>query len=442
MEITLDKKNDCSTEMRAVVPAADVQNKKKSIIAHYSRNVRLAGFRPGKAPQAIIERRYAKEVSEQLHEELRSDAQSSLLEQHEGVKVLDFGAMNVRECEDGSCEITSTLTVVPPFELPEYMGIEVSVPSTEVSDEEVAGSLQRYAEASATFEPVERAAAKGDVVVMDFTTTVEGKPTAEYCGRTVGFMEGREGYRMALGEDTYIPELGEGLVGASVGDSREIVAKMSDTFPIKELQGKDVCFACTVKEVQEKRVPELTADLFASVLPGKTLDEVREEVRKNLQAGKERANEETKADQISRKLAEQLSFDLPEEMLERENENTMQRKIYAAIQAGDYESVKDTDAVRESCKGETADNLRVYFALLDIAEREHIVATDQEVMQSIAQMAKREGETNIKAFIRKLRKENRITGIRLSIITSKVIDLLVRNAKVTVGDAAPEAEQA
>lgn len=432
MDITLDKKSDCIAELRVVVPAGDVQEKKKTILAAYSRNARIPGFRPGKAPASVIARHFAKEVTEQLHDELRSDVQSTVLQENEEMKVLDFGELTLTEEADGSCTVTSTLTLVPQFELPEYMGLEVSVPSTEVSDEEVETAMQRYAETAAKFEPVERAAAKGDIVVMDFKTSVEGKPAAEYCGRPVGFMEGREDYHFAIGDDSFIPGLGEGLVGAAAGETRQVPCTLQEDFPFSELAGKEVLFDCTVKEVQEKRVPEINVELFEGVLPGKTLDEIREGVRKHLHEGKVRSNEEIMAEQISEKLANQLSFALPEDLVERENESTVQRKIYAAFQAGNYNANKDMDALRAEAKAETERNLRVYFALLEIAEREHVVATDQEVMNAIANMADQAREKNLKSFVRKLQSENRITGIRLSIVTSKVIDLLVRKANVTV----------
>jgi trigger factor len=193
-----------------------------------------------------------------------------------------------------------------------------------------------------------------------------------------------------------------------------------------------VTFSCTVKEVREKRVPEITPELFAGALPEKSMDEIKEIVRENLKASKVRANDEAKADQISEKLADQLSFALPADLVERENENTVQRKLYAAIQAGNYDAAKDMDAMREEAKSETERNLRVYFALQEIARREMITATDAEMLNAISNMAEQAREKNLKNFVRKLQRENRMTGIRLSIITSKVIDLLARNAKVTV----------
>ncbi|MBE6419647.1 MAG: trigger factor [Akkermansiaceae bacterium] len=432
MEITINKTSDCQVELKATVPAADVTAIQDGIIKSISGSARIPGFRPGKAPKSVIVKRYASDIKDELDARLRSDIQDKCLEENPELKVLDFGDIQSGVQEDGSYTLTSKLTVVPEFELPEYMGIEVSVPSTEVSEAEVDETLAKYAETSARHEVTERASAQGDVVVIDFKTTVEGKPTAEYCGKPVGFMEGREDYWVTLEEDRFMPELAAGLVGVSAGESKDITASLKADFPISDLAGKEVVFHCTVKEVREKLVPEVNEELFATALPGKTMAEIRDMVRENLKGNKERSNDEAKADQISEKLADQLTFALPTELVERENENTVQRKIYAALQSGNYEATKNTDALREEAMKETERNLRVYFALQEIAHREHVVATDQEMLEAISNMAKQARENNLKSFIRKLQREGRMTGVRLSIITSKVLDLLARNAKVTV----------
>lgn len=435
MDITINKTSDCQATLQATATAEEVSAIKDTIIKSYSSNARIPGFRPGKAPKSVIAKRYASDIADALDYELKSDIQEKALEQNPDLKVLDFGTPEGTVAEDGSYTLTSTLTIVPSFELPEYMGIEVSVPSTEVTDAEVDETMQKYAEASAKHEVCDRAGAMGDIAVIDFKTTVEGQPTAEFCGKPVGFMEGRDGHWLSLEEDTFMPGLAEGVVGLSAGDTKDVTVTMKADFPIESLQGKDVCFHITVKEIREKIVPEITPDLFAGALPGKSLDEIKEIVKENLKSNKERANDESKADQISEKLADQLSFALPADLIERENENTVQRKVYAAIQAGNYDIAKDMDALKEESKAETERNLRVYFALQEIARKESIMATDGEVMNAIASMAEQQGEKNLRNFARKLQRENRITGIRLSIITSKVLDLLARNAKVTTAEA-------
>lgn len=432
MDITIDKTSDCKATLTAIAAPAEVTAIKDAAISVFMKNARIPGFRPGKAPKSVIAKRYAEAIADELDARIKADVQDKALEQNPELKVLDFGEPTTTLEADGSYKLVSSLTIVPEFELPEYMGIEVTIPSDEVSDEEVQDTLQKYAESSAEHVVVERASAKGDIVVIDFKTSVEGKPTAEYCGKPVGFMEGREGHWVAIEEDSFMPGLPQGLEGTSAGDVKELTLTMKEDFPISDLAGKDVVFTCTVKEVREKRVPEITPELFAGALPEKSMDEIKEIVRGNLKASKVRANDEAKADQISEKLADQLSFALPQELVERENDNTVQRKMYAAIQAGNYDIAKDMDALRAEALKETERNLRVYFALQEIARKEHIVATEQELLEAMANMAQQAKEKNLKNFVRKMYRENRVQGIRLSVVTSKVIDLLARNAKVTI----------
>ncbi len=434
MDITIDKTSDCQATLTAIADPKKVASIKNDAIAAYSANARIPGFRPGKAPKSVIAKRFAEGIADELDARIKAEVQDKVLEENPELKVLEFGEPTTTVEEDGSYKLVSTLTIVPEFELPEYMGIEVTIPSDEVSDEEVQDTLQKYAESSAEHVVVERASAKGDIVVIDFTTTVEGKPTAEFCGKPVGFMEGREGHWVAIEEDSFMPGLPQGLEGVSAGDVKDLVLTMKEDFPISNLAGKDVTFHCTVKEVREKRVPEITPELFAGALPEKSMDEIKEIVRTNLKASKTRANDEAKADLISEKLADQLSFALPQELVERENQNTVQRKMYAAIQAGNYDVAKDMEALTAEAMKETERNLRVYFALQDIARKEHIVATEQELLEAMSSMARQAKEKNLKNFIRKMYRENRVQGIRLSVVTSKVIDLLVRNAKVTIAE--------
>ena len=431
MDITIDKTSECEATLNAVASAEEVASIRDSITATYCKNANIPGFRPGKAPKGVVAKRYADSIKEELEYRLKSDIQDKSLQEHEDLKVLDFGEPEAAFQEDGSYKFSTKLTIVPNFELPEYMGLEVKVPAADITDDEVNDALKQFAESSATYDKVERAAAMGDMVLIDFKTTVEGKPTAEFCGKPVGFMEGREGHPVHMQEDAFMPGLAEGLVGLSAGDSKDITLTMKEDFPIAELASKEVVFHCTAKEVQEKHVPEIDEKLFAEVLPGKSLDEVREIVRGNLKDRREQEINEAKADQISEKLADALSFPLPQDLVERENENTVQRKVYEAIQKGEYDAIEKSkgDDYKAECRTETERNLRVYFALQEIARKENIGVSENELYAAIVRLAKQSRETNIKAFIRKLYRENRMTGVRLSVITSKVLDLLAKNAK-------------
>ncbi len=444
MNINIDKTNDCQATLKALVPSEDVAKIKADITKSYSKNANVPGFRPGKAPLSVIAKRYAAAIDEEADSRLREQIQEQALTENKELMILDFGSVEASFGEDGGYSLETTITIIPEFELPEYKGLKVTVPTTEVSDSEVDDMLKQYAESSAKHETVERAAEmdKGDICVIDFTTSIEGKSVSEFCGKPVGFMEGREGHWVEMAEDRFMPGLAEGLAGAVAGDTKEITLTLKEDFPITDIAGKEITFSCKVTEVREKQVPEVTAELFAAALPDKSLEEIKEIVRENIKNNKENSIEETKIDQVTEQIADTLTFSLPDDLVNRELDNTVQRKIYAAIQGGNYDAIQKTDELREESREETVRNLRVYFALQLIAQRENIVAADQEVYSQIAQLAVKEGEKNMRTYMRKLVKENRITGIRQSIITSKVLELITRNAEVSTEEATAPAEEA
>ncbi|MBR5878242.1 MAG: hypothetical protein IKY91_01730, partial [Akkermansia sp.] len=165
MDIKIDKTSDCQATLTAIATPAEVTAIKDAAINAFAKNARIPGFRPGKAPKSVIAKRFAEGIADELDARIKADVQDQALEENPELKVLDFGTPTTSQEEDGSYKLVSTLTIVPEFELPEYMGIEVSIPTDEVSDDEVQDTLQKYAESSAEHVVVERASAKGDIVV-------------------------------------------------------------------------------------------------------------------------------------------------------------------------------------------------------------------------------------------------------------------------------------
>lgn len=442
MEINIDKTNDCQATLTATTTAAEASKIKAEVAKKYSGNASVPGFRPGKAPKAVIAKRFAVQIAEEAENSIKGTIQEQTLSENPELKILNFGNPEGAFQEDGSYSLSTELTIVPDFELPNYLGLTITVPSTEVSEEEVEKMLQQFAESNAKHESVERASAMGDICVIDFKTSIEGKPTAEFCGKAVGFMEGSEGHWLTMEEDQFLPGLAEGLVALSAGESKDIVLTMKEDFPIAELSGKEVTFSCTVTEVKEKLVPEITAELFESQIPGKSLEEIKDIIRENMKANKERSNDELKAEQIAEQIADQLSFTLPTALVESENDSNVQRKIYAAIQAGNYEITKNMEQLKEESMIETERNMRVYFALQEIANKENVEVTDGDLIQRISEMAEQAQEKDLRKYIAKLQKENQITGIRLSIVTAKVLELLAGKAVVETEEAAASSEEA
>ncbi|MEG2326880.1 MAG: trigger factor, partial [Akkermansia sp.] len=349
------------------------------------------------------------------------------------LKVLDFGESNETWGEDGSYHVSSSLIIVPDFQLPEYKGIEITVGSDEVSDEEFDEALNDLAKRLAEFKETDRAANDGDMVIIDFTTTLDGKPVAEAVGKPVGFLEGRQDQWMKVEEDGFIPGFGEGLKGLKAGDTKDIEVTLNEQFPVTDLAGKTIVFKTIAKEVREQIIPEFNEALAERIMPGKTIDEIKTRIRENLGNMKKAEIDNDKADQITEKLADAIDFPLPDSLVEREAVGITQQKIQQIINSGSVPADLETklDSLQEENEKEAARNLRVFFILQEIGRAEQIAISDQELFAEIYRLAEK-AKKNVKTYARELQKEGRIQGIRISLLTAKVLDFLVKEAKITV----------
>lgn len=431
MDITVEPQADCTATLTASIPAADTAKRRQAIVASYQNRAKIPGFRPGKVPASTIEKRFSQAINEELMSELFQSVCDETLQNDSKLKVLSFGKPEQTLGDDGAYSVTSTMTIVPDFDLPEYKGLAVKVESDEVTDEELDGAMKDLAARMADFNTVERPIAKGDVAIIDFTSTLDGKPVAEAIGKPAGFIEGREAQWMPVEEDSFLPGLTEGLIGLSTGETKDVEVTMTNEFPIADLQGKKVVFHVTVKEVRERTVPEINEEFAERIMPGKSVEEIRELMKTDLQRRKKSDIDNQKADQITDQLAEAIDFPLPESLIENESTGVLQRKmqefIYSGSAQGDLEG--KMDEFRAEAKAEATRNLRVYFMLQEIARAEEIGVSDQELGVEIMQQAER-AKKNPKSYIRELQREGRIHGIRMSLLTAKVLDFLVKEAKV------------
>ena len=436
MDITLETQPDCSANLKAVISAADVASSRSAIISSYASHSKLPGFRPGKAPASLISKRYASEITEDLNQQLFESACQKALEENTSLKVLYFGTPEFQANEDGSLVITSVMTIVPAFDLPEYKGIEVSVPSSDVTDADVDARINDLAKQLTDYNTTDKAAEKEDIVVIDFTSTLDGKPIAEALEKPVGFLEGREGQWMKVEEDGFIPGFAAGLEGTKAGDSKDIPVTLPDNFPFAELRNKEIVFHVTVKEVKAPVVPEINDEFAARIIPDSNVEKLKEAIRADISRCKQSEIDNMKADQITDKLAELVDFELAERLIKRETEQLLlykkQELLYGGTSPEDIDAAEST--LREEAAKDAKRHLKVYFILQDIARAESIVVTDRELTTEILQQAERNKQP-FKAYVRQIRRDGTLDAIRIRLLTSKVLDSLVKNATVHVTEA-------
>ncbi len=434
MNIVVEKQPKCIATLSVEVPSGDVEAKRAEISSAYASQAKIPGFRPGKAPKAVIQKRFGKQISEELRDSLFGEACDQALEK-EKLKVLDFGFPdNLNERPDGSISFDSKLILAPEFTLPEYKGIEVKAPSAEVTEEEIEAQIQQLRGRLAEFEDVaDRPLEDDDIAIVDFTTTVDGKPLTEVIGEEKGnYLAKREGHWVPIKEGSFLPGYAEQLVGLSEGDRKDVTITLGDEFPFEELRGKEMTLHTSIEGIKEAKLPEVDDGFAEKLVPGKSLEDVKAMIRENMGVEKLKQINEFKVNQIVEHLNKAVSFDLPEEIVQRETQNQANTLVEEGQKQGatDEQMLEQQEEIFSVATQRATTNLRTNFLLQEIAAAEKISVPDSDLLQHISRIAESRKEP-VKKVIKDLQKKNRIQSIRNSMLIGQTIDFLIQEAKVT-----------
>ncbi len=438
MNIVVEKQPKCVATLRVEIPADKVNGQRDKIVKGYTSKASVQGFRPGKAPRAVVEKRFQKEIQDELYNALVNEAYEEAMKQ-ESLNVIDFGMPEELTTQDsGAITFVSKLTLAPEVTLPEYKGITVTVPPRDVPDEEINAQLTALQERFADFADVEgRAAEMADFAIIDYTSTVEGKPTDEFTGKSAGYLSGREDFWVRIDEKAFLPGFAVQLVGMSKGDSKEITVTLPEDFPVADLRSKEITFQTTVKEIKQASLPALDDELAARLAPGKTIDEIKEIIRENMAGERGRKIDNMKVNQIVANFNEQVSFELPDNLVTTETQNQADAMVRQGVQSGMTEVEIETqqEEIFASAGEQALTNLRTNFILQEIARAEKITVSDSELVNHLAQIATTR-KVAPKKFIRDMQREGRIQNIRNSMTIGKTIDFLVEHANVVESNEA------
>jgi trigger factor len=432
MNIVVEKQPKCVATLRVEIPADKVQGQREEIVKGYASKARVPGFRPGKAPRAVVEKRFQKEIAEELNGALINEAYDEALKQ-ESLHVLDFGVPeDLTTQPNGSITFVSQLTLAPEVTLPEYKGVTVTVPPAAVPDEEIEAQLTALQERFADFKDIEgRAAEMADFAVIDYTSTVEGKPTEEFLGKAAGYLSGREGFWVRLDEKAFLPGFAAQLVGLNPADTKEITVTLPDDFPVADLREKEMVFQVTLKELKEAILPALDDELASRLAPGKTMDDIKEIIRENMAGERKRKIDDMKVNQIVEHFNSQVAFELPDQLVQHETQNQADAMVKRGVQSGMTESEIESqqEEIFSNAGEQAVTNLRTNFILQEIAVAEKITVSDTELVNHLAQIAASR-KIAPKKFIKDMQRAGRLSNIRSSILIGKTIDFLVSQANV------------
>ena len=438
MNVQLNTVSESRKNLVVTLDKSEVDTEHKAVLGEYVRLARLPGFRPGKAPEALVVKRFAKEIAEEFKNKVVSKAYRGALEKEK------LDVLNVVKVEEGTIEpgvpaaITVTVDVRPEFTMPEYVGIPTKVAPADPTDAEVDSVIQALRSEAADFKPAARPAAKGDYVKLSYEGSLDGKPLADVVGDKQLYAKVPQTWEEVEGSNEgIIPGLGKQLAGASKGDKKAVtVAFPSDFQQVPALAGKTAEYSVEIQEVRERVLPELD-EAFFKAHQADDLEGLKSQVRANLKLQKERSNRASQRTQVTQALADKVNVEAPSSLVDAETQAVLrqfiQENMRRGVPAEQFE--KDKKELFDGAKKAAANRVKVQLILAKIAEAEKISVSERDIDAYILQEASRSNQRPDKIATELAQDREALRSVQQAIIFDKSVDFLVSKATVTVSES-------
>jgi trigger factor len=432
---------DSRVRVEVEVPTEALERELKTAASQLGREMRVPGFRSGKVPPEVVLQQVGREavLDEAVRRGLPGWYEEALADA--GIQTVGDPQVDLNDLPEKGSPLAFTIEVgvVPPAQLGEYKGVEVSRREPKVDDQEVQAELERMRESLASLETVERAAGEGDFVVMDYVGSVDGTPFEGGEGR---------GQVVELGSGRLIPGFEEQLAGASAGEERSVELTFPDDYPAEQLSGKEASFAVDVKEVKEKRLPELDDDFAVEAGGYDSLDELRTEIESRIAQAEERAIEAEFRESAVDAVVDQATIEVPQELVHSKAHEmwhrTARRLAAQGVNPEQYLAMtgktEEELVVESESDAETA--LKREAVLAAIVEAEGIEVTDEEIETALRSSAPPDAsDKQLKRALKRARSQGADEALREDIAMRKAVDLAVENAKPISAEQATDAAE-
>ena len=438
MRTTLKEREGNTVKLAVEVSPEELTEAFETRLRGLAREVRIPGFRPGKAPVSMVRQKFGDEaiLADAIDEAMNLwfaqamfDLSLEAVDRPE-VKMEDEPPALVK-----TLKFSATVTVMPDVVLGEYKGLTVPKESAEVSDEEVDGQFERLRNEFAELRPVTgRVVEKGDFVTADFRASMDGSPVTD--------LEGSD-YLFEVGGERMFPAVSEQLVGVNAGEERSFpLALPAEGFG--DLSGKTVEFSIAIKEVKEKVLPRISDQWASEVSEFATLLELRKDIRERLQAAKRHLSEQRFREAALAKAVEQVTVDLPEIVIKREAaEMLTDFKSSLEARGASLEGYLEATGVPfermiEDLVPQAANNVKTRLVLGAVAKAENLEVSDVELVPVLGRMAAA-SKMDSKTLEARLRKNGRLELLKEQLLHEKAADLIAKSAVAGPPEAKPDA---
>jgi trigger factor len=436
VNVTVENLAPCKKLLRVEVDVKAVDEAFDSMTKEFQKQASLPGFRPGKAPRAMVLKKYEADIKDEVKRKLIGDAYRKAVDEK---KIDVVGQPDIEEIQFGPgqpLQFAATIETAPEFQLPEYKGLPAKREAKSVTDADVERALQLLAQQHMKFETVARELRPADVAVVNYTGTCDGKPMTEIAPTAKGLGE-QKNFWVDVGPETFLPGFADQLIGAKAGDRRTVNTDFPANFATKELAGRKGIFDVELVEVKEKILPAID-DAFAKKYGAESMEKLRGGVRRDLENELAYSQTRTVRNQIVRGLLDGVNFELPETAVAHETRNVVYDIVRENSQRGVARDAieKQKDEIFSAATRSAKERVKLAFLVQRIAEKENIKVSQEDVLrraQTLAAMYQIPPDK----FLKDLQKRNGVMELYDQVAHEKVLAFLEQNARIEDVSPAP-----
>lgn len=426
MKVTVENGENQQVTLTIEVEAAEVNKAVEQACKRLANRVSIPGFRKGKAPRMIVERHVGKDaVLQEAFDIVAPKALSKAFDEQK-IDPVTRPSVDIETLEEGKDLVfKATVTPRPEVKLGDYKGLNVPKNEVNITDEDVEKQLKTFQDRQGKLvDAPEGAEVKdGDFTTLDFKGFVDGEA-----------FDGGEGkdYPLQIGSNSFIPGFEDQLVGAKIGEERDVNVKFPEEYHAKELAGKDATFKCTIRSIKTKELPAIDDELAKKVSKFETLDELKADIRKNLEENAERTAENDQKSAAIEMATSNITVDIPAVMIDNRVTAMIQEMAMRLEQQGmkleQYLQYAGTDIakLREQYRETAEKNVKTDLMLEEVAKAEDIKVEAKDLDEEVAAMAAAYGATPQQ--VQKIIKEQgRIGDLAASVLRKKTAQFIIDN---------------
>jgi len=429
VNVTVETLAPCKKLVRVEVDAKSVDEAFAAVTKDFQKHASLPGFRPGKAPRELVAKKYEADIKAEAKRKLIGDSYRKAVDEK---KIAVVGYPDIEEIQFGrgqALQFAATIETAPEFQMPDYKGLRVKREAKSVTDADVERALELLRRQHTKFETVARAARPGDIAVVNYTGTCDGKPITDTAPTAKGLTE-QKNFWVDIGPEAFLPGFAEQLTGAQAGDRRAVSVDFPADFVTKELAGKKGVFEIEVVEVKEKVLPPMD-DAFAKLYDAESLEKLRAGVRRDLENELNFSQAKAVRTQVVRGLLDRVNFDLPETAVAQETRNAVYDIVRQNTKRGVTREMieQQKEQIYSAATYNAKERVKLSFLIQRIAEKEELKVSEEEILkraQSLAALY----QIPLDKFLKDLQKRDGVPELYEQILHEKALDLLEKNAAI------------